>query len=43
MNHVTFIGLPLYTLSKNHGMGKGVRVLREAGITHALQKMWNRS
>jgi arginase len=38
MNHVTFIGLPLYTLSKNHGMGKGVKVFREAGITQALQK-----
>jgi len=38
MDRVTLLGIPLYTMSKNHGMGESVRVFRELGITNTLQK-----
>jgi arginase len=38
MQRMSLVGIPLYTLTKNHGMGAGVQSLRHQGIVRALSE-----
>jgi arginase len=38
MRSISLLGIPLYTLTKNHGMGTAVQSLRQQGIVRALSE-----
>jgi arginase len=42
MQSISLLGIPLYTLTKNHGMGTAVQSLRHEGIVRALSERVNK-